>query len=96
MKYPLKTVEKIANSPVPAPPPTRTNPAPPKFKAREHVVQSGEFLSTILAAYNAAFKKEGLKGRVSQSQVLKANPGMKADRLLAGQKLLIPEPGQLK
>ena len=92
----LKTVEKIANSPVPAPTPTRTNPAPPKFKAREHVVQSGEFLSTILAAYNAAFKKEGLKGRVSQSQVLKANPGMKADRLLAGQKLLIPEPGQLK
>jgi len=92
----LKTVEKIANSPVPAPTPTRNNPALPKFKAREHVVQPGEFLSTILAAYNAAFKEEGLKGSVSQKQVLKANPGMQADRLLAGQKLLIPEPGQIK
>ena len=35
------------------------NPAPADFKAREHVVQSGEFLSTILEAYNAAFKAEG-------------------------------------
>ena len=92
----LKIVQKLANAPVPAPTPTRNNPPPPKFKAREHIVQSGEFLSTILAAYNTAFKEEGLKGHVSQSQVLKANPGMKADRLLAGQKLLIPEPGQIK
>ena len=92
----LKTVEKIAASPVPSPTPTRNNPPPANFKAREHVVRSGEFLSTILAAYNTAFKEEGLKGRVSQGQVLKANPGMKADRLLAGQKLLIPLPGQIK
>ena len=92
----LKTVEKIVDSPVPSPTPTRNNPPPVKFKAREHVVRSGEFLSTILAAYNTAFKTEGLKGRVSQSQVLKANPGMKADRLLAGQRLLIPLPGQIK
>jgi len=92
----LKIVQKLANAPVPTPAPTRNNPPPPKFKAREHVVQPGEFLSTILAAYNTAFKEEGLKGRVSQSQVLKANPGMKADRLLVGQKLLIPEPGQIK
>ena len=88
----LKAVEKIADKPTP----TRNNPAPANFQAREHVVQSGEFLSTILSAYNTAFKAEGLKGRVSQSQVLKANPGMKADKLLAGQKLLIPLPGEIK
>ena len=92
----LETVQKIANNPAPSPPPTHTNPAPANFQAREHVVQSGEFLSTILSAYNTAFKEEGLKGRVSQSQVLKANPGIKADRLLVGQKLLIPLPGEIK
>ena len=92
----LKTVQKIANSPAPTSPPTHNNPAPANFQAREHVVQSGEFLSTILSAYNTAFKEEGLKGHVSQSQVLKANPGMKADRLLVGQKLLIPLPGEIK
>ena len=92
----LKIVEKLAVTPVPAVPPTRNNPPPAKFEAREHVVQPGEFLSTILEAYNSAFKAEGLPGRVTQSQVLKANPGMKADRLLVGQKLLIPLPGQIK
>ena len=92
----LETVQKIANNPAPSPPSTHTNPAPANFQAREHVVQSGEFLSTILSAYNTAFKEEGLKGRVSQSQVLKANPGIKADRLLVGQKLLIPLPGEIK
>ena len=92
----LKIVKKLANTPAPTPPPTRNNPAPAPFKAREHIVQTGEFLSTILSAYNAAFKTEGLKGRVSQSQVLKANPGMKPDRLLVGQKLLIPLPGEIK
>ena len=73
-----------------------TNPAPADFKAREHVVQSGEFLSTILEAYNAAFKAEGLSGRVTQSQVLKANPGLDPNRLLVRQKLLIPLPGEIK
>ena len=92
----LKIVQKLATAPVPAVPPIRNNPPPAKFNAREHVVQPGEFLSTILEAYNSAFKAEGLSGRVTQSQVLKANPGMNADRLLVGQKLLIPLPGQIK
>ena len=93
----LKTVKKLAETP-PVTPPHHggTNPAPANFKAREHTVQSGEFLGTILAAYNAAFKTEGLSGQVTQSQVLKANPGLNADRLLVGQKLLIPLPGEIK
>ena len=93
----LKTVKKLAETP-PVTPPHHggTNPAPANFKAREHTVQSGEFLGTILAAYNAAFKTEGFPGRVTQSQVLKANPGLNPNRLLVGQKLLIPLPGEIK
>ena len=91
----LKVVKELTTA-APAVPPIRNNPPPAKFKAREHVVQPGEFLSTILEAYNSAFKAAGLSGRVSQDQVLKANHGMKADRLLAGQKLLIPLPGEIK
>ena len=95
----LKIVKKLATAPVAPPVKPRggdDNPPPAKFKFREHTVQAGEFLSTILEAYNSAFKGEGLKGRVTQSQVLKANPGLKANRLLIGQKLRIPEPGEIK
>ena len=95
----LKIVKKLAAAPVAPPAQPRNgndNLPPAKFKFREHTVQAGEFLSTILEAYNSAFKDEGLKGRVTQSQVLKANPGLKANRLLIGQKLRIPEPGEIK
>ncbi len=96
----LKIVTKLATAP-PAPPANPRGghdnpPVPAKFKFREHTVQAGEFLSTILEAYNKAFKDEGLKGRVTQSQVLKANPRLKVNRLLIGQKLRIPEPGEIK
>ena len=84
-----------------APQGTRTgggnNPTPVgKFKYREHKVQAGEFLSTILTAYNSAFKEEGLRGRVSQTHVLKANPGLVANKLLIGQTIRIPLPGEIK
>ena len=95
----LKIVKKLAAAPVAPPTQPRNgndNLPPAKFKFREHTVQAGEFLSTILEAYNSAFKDEGLKGRVTQSQVLKANLGLKANRLLIGQKLRIPEPGEIK
>jgi len=71
-------------------------PAPEDYKYREHPVQAGENLSTILEAYNSAFKEQGLRGRVSQSQVLKANPGMNPNRLLINQKIRIPLPGEIK
>ena len=92
-------MKKLAAAPVAPPTQPRygtDNLPPAKFKFRENTVQAGEFLSTILEAYNSAFKDEGLKGRVTQSQVLKANPGLKANRLLIGQKLRIPEPGEIK
>jgi len=33
---------------------------------------------------------------VTQSQVLKANPGLNPNRLLIGQKIKIPLPGEIK
>lgn len=93
----LEIVKKLAVTPVqPRNAPEENDPPPANFKFRQHVVQAGEFLSTILEAYNKAFKDEGLKGRVTQSQILKANPGLKANRLLIDQKLRIPLPGEIK
>ncbi len=92
----LKIVTKLAATPIqPRNPGGGNVPPPPNIKFREHVVQAGEFLSTIQEAYNKAFKDEGLKGRITQSQILKANPGLKANRLLIGQKLRIPLPGEI-
>ena len=92
----LKIVTKLAATPIqPRNPGGGDVPPPPNIKFREHVVQAGEFLSTIQEAYNKAFKDEGLKGRITQSQILKANPGLKANRLLIGQKLRIPLPGEI-
>jgi len=65
------------------------------FKFNTHKVESGEFLGTIIIAYNLAYKDEGL-GTVTQSQVLKANPGLNPNRLLVGQKIKIPLPGEIK
>ena len=92
----LKIVTKLAATPIqPRNPGGGNVPPPPNIKFREHVVQAGEFLSTLQEAYNKAFKDEGLKGRITQSQILKANPGLKANRLLIGQKLRIPLPGEI-
>jgi len=65
------------------------------FKFNTHKVETGEFLSNIIVAYNRAYKEEGL-GTVTQSQVLKANPGLNPNRLLVGQKIKIPLPGEIK
>ena len=92
----LKIVTKLAAAPIQPRNPGGGNVPPPlNIKFREHVVQAGEFLSTIQEAYNKAFKDEGLKGQVTQSQILKANPGLKANRLLIGQKIRIPLPGEI-
>ena len=74
----------------PKPPePKATEPAPKLEKGVEHVVNKGEFLSTILAAYNAEFKKLGKK-QVTQKQVLAANPGLNPNNIRIGQKIFIP------
>ena len=64
---------------------------PVPVKGFEHAIEQGESLLAIIGAYNAEFKKQGKKS-VTYSQVMAANPGLKPERLVVGQKILIPEP----
>ncbi len=61
--------------------------------AYAHEVQKGEYLSLILAAYNAKFKEQGKK-TISLKQVQDANPDINLDKIVPGQKVLIPEPAK--
>jgi LysM repeat protein len=61
-------------------------PAKPE-KAFEYVVQRGDTLLTIIQACR---EQKGVK--VTAAQIQKANPGLKPERLLVGQKILIPVP----
>ena len=56
-------------------------------KGYEHIVQKNETLSIIAQAYR---EKNNIK--VTADQILKANPGLKADKLKVGQKIFIPVP----
>ncbi len=55
-------------------------------KGYEYVVQSGDTLDAIVLAY----REKNIK--VTVPQILKANPGLKAERLKVGQKIFIPAP----
>jgi Tfp pilus assembly protein FimV len=54
-------------------------------------VKKNDRLLDIIAEYNDYFQKHG-QAKVTMAQVLKANPGLKADRLVAGSKVRIPVP----
>lgn len=87
-----------------AAPPSRSNFDPPSSrthgneetkplpdKGYEYTIQSGDTVATVLAAYNAEFKKNGQKP-LSLKQVLEANPGLNPNRIRVGQKIFIPLP----
>jgi hypothetical protein len=54
----------------------------------EYVVESGNTLSAIIAAHNAAFKDQGRK--TSLQLILDANPGLVPETMQVGKKLFIP------
>ena len=56
-------------------------------EALEHTIASGDTLSTIAAAYS---KETGKK--ITVDMILKANPGLKPERMATKQKILIPVP----
>ena len=66
-------------------PPANHNPLP--GKGVEHVIASCDFISTIAAAYS---KELGVK--ITSDMILRANPGLKAERMIVGKKILIPVP----
>jgi LysM repeat protein len=73
---------------------TRTTPPPEREPANggvpqngyEYPVEKGDTLSTIAAKY----RTQGIK--VSVDDILKANPGLRPEKLSVGQKLFIPQP----
>jgi hypothetical protein len=94
----LDKLEQLAKIPPPVAPLHRSAPAPngadkadkpdKPEKGYEYEVRPGDTLSTIVAAY----RQQGIK--VTQDQVLKANPNLKPERLLPRQKIFIPDPAQ--
>ena len=69
----------------PKDPPATGNPSTPE-KGFEYVVKSGDTLDAIAQGC----KEKNIK--VTVAQILKANPGLKAERLKVGQKIFIPAP----
>lgn len=90
----IKKLGKVVASPnahstkPPDDPPKGGDKPPTPDKGYEYVVQSGDTLSTIIAAY----REKGVK--VTLDQVLKANPGLKPESLKVSQKVFIPAPAK--
>ncbi len=70
---------------VPETPKTPVDPNAPHF---EYTVQAGDSLGAIAKAY----RDKNIK--VTVTQILAANPGLKAETLKAGRKIIIPAPAQ--
>ncbi len=84
LETPLTPPKKTSvTSPKDAPSST-TSTAPEK--GFEYIVKSGDTLDAIAQAY----REKNIK--VTVGQILKANPGLKAERLKVGQKIFIPAP----
>ena len=65
-------------------PPDRTEKPTKPQEGVEHVVKPGETLSSIVSACREQ------KIKVTQKQILDANPGLKADLIIPGKKIFIP------
>ena len=89
----LEKLRKVLETPLPAPKPKpapapKDNPIPDRPARPEqgvkHVVKPGETLSAIVQACREQ------KIKVTQKQIIDANPGMKPSRLRPGQEIFIP------
>jgi Skp family chaperone for outer membrane proteins len=102
-----KLVQKIAGASASLPSPTPSAPRPNvdkptvdttpsnvPTKGFEHTVQKGEYLGTIISAYNEALKEKGVTKKITQSMVEKANPGLNPNKMAIGSKIFIPDPSQ--
>jgi LysM repeat protein len=84
LKAPLTSPKQKA---VPQPRETTASEAPPSdAKVFPYVIQSGDTLAAIVQAY----KEKHIK--VTVDEILKANPGLKPERLIPGKKIYIPAP----
>jgi len=67
-----------------------TEKAPPPEKGFEYTIKSGDTLSAIIAAY----KDQNIK--ITDKDILKANPGLVPEKMKVGQKIFIPAPQKEK
>jgi predicted RNase H-like nuclease (RuvC/YqgF family) len=98
----LKDLEKLPTLAPAVPTPT---PTPNKntehatassgpMKGFEHTVAKGEYLTSIIKAYNEALKEKGVTKKITQDMVMKANPDLNPNKMVIGQKIFIPDPSQ--
>ena len=87
----IKNLAKVTNRPTPAPPKDgkkdgeKTN-NPGSGEHYQHTVAQGDTISTIVQA----FREQGIK--VTEKQILAANPGLVPEKMSIGQKIVIPKP----
>jgi len=94
----IERMEKLAKIAASAPPPLIPRAPTQKSEVSEvegdffkHKVKTGESLSKIIAAYNAALREKG-KSTVTIEMVKRANPAMDANNIIVGRTILIPVP----
>lgn len=85
LEAPVKSSPKPARTKAPKDAPATSGAAVPD-KGFEYVVKSGDTLDAIVQAY----REKNIK--VTVSQIVAANPGLKPERLKVGQKVFIPAP----
>ncbi|MBG89167.1 MAG: hypothetical protein CMO80_20040 [Verrucomicrobiales bacterium] len=61
-----------------------------RAKGKWHVMERGQTVSAVIAAFNAELKRIGSRARISLAQVKAANPRVNVDRIQIGQRLFIP------
>jgi seryl-tRNA synthetase len=94
----LENIKDLAKLPVAVPPPEKPSnrrnvDTAPEEQPFVYTVKKNDRLLDIVAEYNNEyFQKRGLK--LTVDHVLKANPGLKADHLVAGRRIRIPVPAK--
>ena len=85
LEEPISSSKKTGGAKAPKDTPAAAAPAT-SDKGFEYVIKSGDTLDAIVQAY----REKNIK--VTVSQIVAANPGLKPERLKVGQKVFIPAP----
>jgi LysM repeat protein len=88
IKKELKSFSVAAGKSTAVKPAPAIDTTPLPDKGFEYTIQTGDTLSVIVSAY----RDKNIK--ITTDQILKANPGLKPEKLRVGQKIFIPAPAQ--
>ena len=94
-KLVLSNIKELAKVPVVPPVEPKSSARHSKEEASDehysYIVKKNDRLLDIVAACNDKFQKQG-QSKITMEQVLEANPGLKANHLVTGKKIIIPIP----